>query len=214
MNKLINKLAICFLFVSVFANCTNTNKDSAEDEQGLSAMEKDLPSYRATTNIENPSVYLRLVDKQMTDSSAVFIAKALNEQDTIGLKIEVIDGIAAGIYADGTANEEKGFTNGTIKISSVGTLSDNFVKALGKLYNTETEDKMTKETMLPLVFSSNKKNVDLSSNDTYTFKLFLENKIADEAEAFVTLDLYSRRFEMRAKDESFNAALISSFIEK
>ena len=214
MNKLISKFAVVLLTVSMFMNCTGTNQKSTEEGQKVSAMEKNLLSYRATTNIENPSVYLRLVDKQITDSSAVFITKAMDEQDTIGLKIEVIDGISAGIYEDGTVNEDKGFMKGAIKISSLGVLSDNYVKALGKLYDMPTQEPMTTEVLLPLVFSSNKKNVDLRSNETYTFKVFLENKVADEAEAFVTLDLYNRRFELRAKDASFYPALISSFTGK
>lgn len=213
MRKLTNTFAFALAATFALSSCNNANKTEGE-KSNLSDMEKNLPEYKASTNIENPSVYLRLVDKTMTDSSAVFIAKALDGKDTIGLSIEVIDGMHGGVLEDGTANEERGFREGGIKIKSIGAVSDNFVKSLADLYDLKEDAKMTSETLLPLVFSSNKKNVDLNSNDTYTFKVFLDNAMGKEAEAFITLDLYSRRFEMRGRDATEYVRIISAFTGK
>ncbi|ULT24753.1 hypothetical protein KUH03_38590 [Sphingobacterium sp. E70] len=78
-----------------------------------------------------------------------------------------------------------GFTKGKIKITTLGTQSDNLVKALGELFQIPTTDGFTKEVVLPNVFSSNKVNVDLSKKTAYSFKLFLENKKAEPAELFL-----------------------------
>src|SRR5690606_6783377 len=94
---------------------------------------------------------------------------------------------------------------------SIGAESDRFVQAVADLYKQPVEGGMTSSTLLPLVFSSNKKNVDLNSNQTYTFKLFFENELGDEAEAFAVLDLYKRLFELRAKDATHYKRVLAAF---
>ena len=140
----------------------------------------------------------------------VYIAKSVVDNDTVGLKIEVINGLNAGIFLDGTVNNDRGFHKGGMKISSIGKESDHFVAALAKLYGLTSSAQFSGQTLLPLTFSSNKKNLDLGSNETYSFKLFFPNKLGEEAEAFVVLDLYRNLFDITARDSSQYARLISA----
>ncbi|MGE8377152.1 MAG: hypothetical protein ACN6PN_02350, partial [Sphingobacterium sp.] len=128
-------------------------------------------------------------------------------------KIEVVDFIPAGII-DGQPSDDVGFTKGKIKITTLGTQSDNLVKALGELFQMPSTDGFTKEVVLPNVFSSNKVNVDLSKKTAYSFKLFLENKKAEPAELFFNVDTYKHSIEFSEKDPSFRAGFISALTGK
>lgn len=195
---------------SVLIGCGNnqtSNQNTTED-----AMLANLGQYVAPSATENPAVFLSLVRSTETDSSVVYIAKSLHDQDTIGLQIEVNKDIQAGVYADGEVNEERGFSQGTIKFSTIGEESNRFVAALAAAYKQAAGKGMTSSTLQPHVFSSNKTVVDLTDNGTYSFKLSFENSLGEGAEVFATLDLFRRAFEFRAKDVEQHSLILSAFI--
>ncbi|UZJ63629.1 hypothetical protein OKW96_14250 [Sphingobacterium sp. KU25419] len=128
--------------------------------------------------------------------------------------------IPAGIIDD-QANDDMGFTKGKIKISSTGAESDNFIKALGTIYEIPASGSFSTTTILPTVFSSNKVNVDLDKTATYSFKLFLDQKSGEPAEMFFNIDTYKKSVEFQEKDPKFRAPFIAalqgnsvSFIKK
>src|SRR5690606_1209389 len=192
--------------------CTLYGCGNASDKgKGAQGGQRQIGQYVVNPDVDNPSVYLTLVESHETDSSVVYTGKSLHDQDTIGLEIEVIKSIPAGLLADGNPDNEGGFTPGAIKFRSLGAESDNFVHALGALYKIPAQRSMTDDTILPLVFSSNRKEVDLGNNGTYTFKLFLDSAAGSEAEVFAVLDLYKRLFELRAKDTTHYERIVSAF---
>lgn|SRR5690606_4587629 len=193
--------------LGLLASCGgNTSKESSQ-----AAMEQQLGQFVAESEKENPTLYLRLVSSEQTDSSTVYLAKSLKGTDTIGLQIEVMKDIEAGLFADEAVKEDKGFRTGAIKFTSVGKLSDNFVGALGEVYKLPVGGGMVQGTLSPLAFSSNKKAVDLSGNDTYSFKMFLENGVGEPAEIFAKLDLYKRTFEFIARDTTQYDRIVAAF---
>lgn len=158
--------------------------------------------------------FFNLVDSHATDSSIVYTALSLYKEDTLGFDVEVLKNIPAGITAEGTPDEENGFRVGSLKFIGIGHVSDNFVKALQDIYQMEGTGEMRRDTIQPLVFSSNKEPVDLSRKSgasTYSFKIFFENKLGPEAEMFAVLDLYRKSFELTEKDATFRANFLSAF---
>lgn len=209
VKKTIVQMAAVAILASALTGCGNnqtSNENATED-----AMLANLGQYVAASATENPAVFLSLVKSTETDSSVVYTAKSLRDQDTIGIQIEVNKDIPAGVYADGGINEENGFTQGTITFSSIGEESDGFVEALAAAYEQPSGSGMTSSTLQPHVFSSNKTVVDLTENGTYSFKLSFENSLGEGAEVFATLDLFRRAFEFRAKDVEQHPLILSAF---
>jgi hypothetical protein len=65
--------------------------------------------------------------------------------------------------------------------------------------------------LLTTVFSSNKGEVDLTKNATYSFKLFFDNEQGEPAEVFVIVDTYRKSLEITEKDSTFRKQLLSAF---
>lgn len=176
--------------------------------------DRKTPSIEELTNYpeaDKQQLFFRMVEEVQTDSSVVYTVKSTFEEDTVGLKVEVLKNIQPGINSSGQVDADKGFVSGAIKLSSAGEMSDNFVKALGKMFKLPTDGKMTSTAVLPTVFSSNKDVVDLSKNGTYSFKLFFENQQGEPAEVFANVDTYRKSFEMSEKDSTFRVQLLSAF---
>lgn len=189
----------------ILTSCNNSSTDKQKtSERTLEVLTNDV-------NATKQQFFLRLVDEQQTDSSVIYNAKSVFEDDTVGLQVEILKNIEAGVTSDGKIDESKGFVKGSIKLSSIGVYSDNLVKALGTIFQLPSSGKMTNQTIDPLVFSSNKVSVDLAKQGTYSFKLFLDNSVGTEAELFAVVDTYRKSFEMSEKDSTFRAHLISAF---
>lgn len=212
IKKTILRMAAVALLGSTWVGCGNNNQ-SGDGNATEDAMLDNLGPYVSASAAQNPNppVFLSLVKWTETDSSMIYVAKSLREQDTIGVQVEINKEIPAGVYADGEVNEEKGFTEGTIKFSSIGEESDSFVKALAALYDLPEDKGMTSSTLEPIVFSSNKTVTDLSGNGTYSFKLSFENNLGEGAEAFATLDLFRYALELRATNEEQYPLILSAF---
>ncbi len=200
-------IIIAMLVSVVFSSCGNSTKNEGSTKKD----DVTIGQYHIPSATENPSFYLSLVQSSQTDSSVVFVAKSLREADTIGMQIEILKHLPAGVTVEGLPDEENGFKMGAIKFSSIGKYSDQLVAAMAHMYKLPDTQGMTTATLAPLVFSSNNKAADLTKNGTYTFKLFLENQIGPEAEAFVVVDTYKRLFEFRAKDSTQYKPIVSAF---
>ncbi|PUV25465.1 hypothetical protein DCO56_00240 [Sphingobacterium athyrii] len=213
----IQSIAILATATLMLAACGNSNqkKNDGSDTATANTIERvRIEKFtNGTPGPEKKNFFLRITDEVKTDSSRIYTTKSLYNQDTVGAKFEIIDFIPAGII-DGQPSDDVGFTKGKIKITSLGTQSNNLVKALGELFQMPTNDAFTKDVVLPNVFSSNKMNVDLSKKTAYSFKLFLENKKAEPAELFFNIDTYKHGIEFSEKDPSFRAGLLSAFTGK
>jgi len=194
------------LAVLLFASCGNDNKTNKETPIALKSFTNTAP------NTEAKSFFLGIVSESTTDSTHIYITESLYGQDTVGLRFEVNNDIPAGIFADGSPNEDQGFTVGTVKITSLGEKSDNFVKALAEIFDEKTNAGMTNNVIEPNVFSSNQKVITLDQTGTYSFKLFLDNAVADPAEIFFNIDTYKKAIEFTEKDTHYRSGLISALI--
>ncbi|MGE8290855.1 MAG: hypothetical protein ACN6ON_04225 [Sphingobacterium sp.] len=213
----IQSIALLATATMMMAACGNSNQKKTDGSDTATANTIERVRIEQLTNgtpgPEKKNFFLRITDEVKTDSSRIYTTKSIYNKDTVGAKIEVVDFIPAGII-DGQPSDDVGFTKGKIKITTLGTQSDNLVKALGELFQIPTTDGFTKEVVLPNVFSSNKVNVDLSKKTAYSFKLFLENKKAEPAELFFNVDTYKHSIEFSEKDPSFRAGFISALTGK
>jgi len=213
----IQSIALLATATMMMAACGNSNQKKTDGSDTATANTIERVRIEQLTNgtpgPEKKNFFLRITDEVKTDSSRIYTTKSIYNKDTVGAKIEVVDFIPAGII-DGQPSDDVGFTKGKIKITTLGTQSDNLVKALGELFQMPSTDGFTKEVVLPNVFSSNKVNVDLSKKTAYSFKLFLENKKAEPAELFFNVDTYKHSIEFSEKDPSFRAGFISALTGK
>ncbi|MCI0921346.1 hypothetical protein [Sphingobacterium rhinopitheci] len=186
-------------------SCNNSPQTSNDNAQGFT-----IEQLSSNKNAEKQQLFLRFTEEITTDSSTVFIAKSLNDKDTVGMRIEVMNNIQPGINKDGRP-VESGFVKGAIKLSSIGEQSDAFVNALSGLFNVPAAGGMTSEVIVPTVFSSNKEVVDVGKPGTYSFKLFLNNEKGEPAEMFAVIDTYRKAFELSEKDPSYRDQVLAAF---
>jgi|SRR5690606_7752156 len=203
MKAIKSLLATGVIATTLLASCGNST-DSQK------STEPTLATFTNNKEADRQQLFLRIVDEAKTDSSVVYVAKSVFEQDTVGLQVEVLNGIKPGVNGQGQPIQE-GFVEGAIKLSSIGAESDALVKALASIFKTSSAGTMSSSVILPTVFSSNTVEVDLDKKSTYSFKLFLPNTVGEPAEVFATLDLYKRSFEIGEKDASYRAQIISAF---
>ncbi|WP_164112558.1 MULTISPECIES: hypothetical protein [Sphingobacterium] len=191
--------------------CNNAPKDGNSSDGNAAKGDPTIEQLSNQVDAPKQHLFLRFTDEVSTDSSMIYTTKSLFDKDTVGLKVEVLKNIKPGLRNDGTVDEKTGFMRGSIKISSLGAHSDAFVKALGTMFKLPTSNKMTNEVVLPTVFSSNKGAVDLTKPATYSFKLFLDNKVGEPAEVFAVVDTYRKSFELTEKDSTFRGQIIAAF---
>jgi len=194
------------------SSCGNSNKTEGGSSDSTGSKSKSvLKPLTNDTETNQFHLYFDMVKSSETDSSIVYDASSQFNNEPVGFKVEILKDIAPGIDAAGQPDEDLGFKQGAIRISSNGAPSDSFVKALGTLFKLPTDGKMSTSTIAPLVFSSNNKKVDLTNPGTYSFKYFFKNGTGKEAEMFGTVDIYKQSFELGEKDSTYRAAIISAF---
>lgn len=201
--KSIFGIGVLAILLASSCNSSTKSTEKATDAVLLKPLSND-------TTAQKLSLFFGFTNETVTDSSKIFIAKSLFGKDTVGIQIEVLKDIEPGINQEGRPIEA-GFVKGDIRISSIGAESNNLVKALGILFKLPTDGAMTTTTLVPTIFSSNSGVVDLNSQNTYSFKLFLDEKSTDPAQLFAVLDLYKKAFEISEKDASYRAGVIAAF---
>jgi len=205
--KSIYYLAIMFVSVISISAC---NRAATSDGNTTEATEL----FPITRYPENPSsIFLKLTEKTKGDSSYTYIAEGLYEKDTVGFLIEVNKHIPAGVNKDGSVNERDGFKKGVITFKTLGAKSDRFVAALAQLWKVGNLSKMKNSPIQPLVFTSNKKPVDLDKPFTYSFKLFFNDTSDNPGEIFFTFDTYKRGIEFQEKNAQYRTIIVQAFAE-
>ena len=69
-------------------SCNNSPQTSNDNAQGFT-----IEQLSSNKNAEKQQLFLRFTEEITTDSSTVFIAKSLNDKDTVGMRIEVMNNI-------------------------------------------------------------------------------------------------------------------------
>lgn len=214
MKRILLSLAAGTILTCTFIACGQSGQQNGQEQAKATeaALTANLSQFSSSSTTDNPTLFLSLVKATPTDSSVIYLAKSLNGSDTLSLQLEVNKTIPAGLFADGTLNEEDAFTKGTLKFSRVDEGSDRLVAAMATLYQQPASARMSAEPLEPLVFSSNKTVVDLSGNGSFAFKLSFENPEEQPAEAFAELNLYNRSLKLWAKDTAQYVGLLSAFV--
>jgi hypothetical protein len=203
--KIIKTVFLLGMGALMFWSCNNPTNSEGSTE-GLS-----LQKFTNDPDADKQHLFLRLTNEEFTDTSVIYTARSVFQDDTVGLQLEISKGIQPGVTGEGHVAGEDGFSQGTFKFSSIGQESDNLVAALGTIFGIDSGKHMTSTVLLPTVFSSNKGEVDLTKNATYSFKLFFDNEQGEPAEVFVIVDTYRKSLEITEKDSTFRKQLLSAF---
>jgi hypothetical protein len=160
-------------------------------------------------------VFLKIVSEEKIKDSYVYIAKGLYKSKVVGLKFEIKSKLPNGINSDGSLDAKNGFIRNAIKISSIGKESDEFLKAISKLYGFPTDKKFINRTLSPTAFSLNKSIVEVEKLGYYKFKLFFRDgendKEEDYCELYFNINTNEKTIELFEKDNEYRKSLIKAF---
>ena len=213
MKKHIPQLLAFACLVMVYCSCksriTNGNSITSSSDN-LSDI-----TLRIDTADGFKDIFLRIVTEVKTDSSHIYIAKGLYKTDTVGLQIEVKSGQCAGISSDAKDPfQADGFSGDGIKFKSIGQQSNNFVHAMGNIYEFPTSKPFTSQTITATDFSMNEAAVDLDKKEDYQFKLFLaEDDTILSSELYLNVNLKKREIGIKEKDEGYRESLMKIWTE-
>lgn len=201
------QLFVLSLSAVLLGSCGNASKPGGENADAI-------PLFEIVNNPEQPKhIALRLVDRTDGDTSITYAVRGLYQEDTVGFNIEVDNEIPAGINADGSVNEQAGFTTGAITFIRTGPESDQFMAALATLWNVDGVTSMKTNPTEPLVFSSNRTVVDHDKPFTYSFKLFFAPEASVPGEVFFTFDTFKKTIEFQEKDTQYRSQIVHSLGE-
>ena len=141
------------------------------------------------------------------------ICKAKYKNKIVGLKINIADGIPAGIVNEEIDNTS--FASKGVEIYSIGKESDKLIEVISKLYEQPIKSKFESEKLTFTAFPLNKEKAVLE-NGRFHFKLFFdENKEQNlYAEIFLNPDLKNGTIELNEKDEEYRANIVKLLSEK
>ncbi|MGS2765135.1 hypothetical protein [Sinomicrobium sp. M5D2P9] len=141
------------------------------------------------------------------------ICKAKYENQVVGLKINIVDGIPAGIVNEEIDNTS--FVANGVEIHSIGKESDKLIEVISKLYGQPKKTKFTEEKLTFTVFPLNKEK-GILENGRFHFKLFFDEN--DEpnlyAEIFLNPDLKNGTVALNEKDEEYRLNIVKLLSEK
>lgn len=116
-----------------------------------------------------------------------------------------------GLTENGT-DPENGFIKNALIIKSIGSESDDFLKALSKIYGFPTKNKFKNVIQVPTIFSLNKQKVNLDNVGYSHFKAFLEeDNQNDYCEIFFNIDSKKQIIELHEKDMDYRKLIIKAF---
>ena len=156
---------------------------------------------------------LQITEKRILKDRIIFTGKGLFECDTVGMKFETLREYNPGVLENGGFETKSGYTLESVKIYSIGLQSDNFVKALAKIYKLKCENRFSKKPLVASAFSLSTTHIDLTKSRGYfKSKLFLEENSEDSyCEIFFNINLDKGIIELPEKDLDYRENLIKVF---
>ena len=139
--------------------------------------------------------------------------KAKYKNQIVGLKINISDGIPAGIVNEEIDNTS--FTKKGVEIHSIGNESDKLIEVISKLYGQPKKTKFSSEKLIFTAFPLNKEKAILE-NGRFHFKLFFDenDKRNLYAEIFLNPDLKNGTIELNEKDEEYRVNIVKLLSKK
>jgi len=140
------------------------------------------------------------------------ICKAKYENHIVGLKINIVDGIPAGIVNDEIDNTS--FTKKGVEIYSIGKESDKLLEIISKLYGETKKTKFKRDKLTFTAFPLNTEKAILE-NGRFHFKLFFDENNEQNlyAEFFLNPDLKNGTIELNEKDQEYRMNIVNLLSE-
>jgi len=185
---------------SIFGFSQNTNLIELTSNQDAEEGWKDL-------------IFIITEKEKLDNGFWSLTCKANYGNQTVGIKINISDGIPAGIVNDEIDNTR--FFSKGVEFQSIGKESDKLIEIISKLYGLPTKNKFTSEKLTFTAFPLNKEKAILE-NGRFHFKIFFDEN--DErnlyAEIFLNPDLKNGTVELNEKDEEYRANIVKLLSEK
>lgn len=151
--------------------------------------------------------------KKLDNGFWSLICKAKYENQIVGLKINIADGIPAGIVNEEIDNTS--FTKKGVEFYSIGKESDKLIEIISKLYGETKRKKFTSKKLTFTAFPLNKEKAILE-NGKFSFKLFFDENNEENlyAEFFLKPDFKNGIIELNEKDEEYRINIVKLLSEK
>jgi hypothetical protein len=139
--------------------------------------------------------------------------KARYKNEVVGLKVNIKDGIPAGIVNN--EMEKTSFTKQGVEILSIGKESNNLIKAISELYGQPKKLEFTSQKLSLSLFPLNQEKAVLE-NGEFKFKLFFDenNERNLYSEIFLNPNLKNGTLELNEKDEEYRMNIVKLLSEK
>ena len=205
------KVFITILTVTILGcnNSDNSNTSSSSDTKQVEKKDtfpvKELFVDNGDEEGWGADIRLSIISNSETDTSKIFTATSTYEGKKLGLLISIPK----------KKEGDKGFASG-ITMKSIGTESDNLLKALSKLYKQkiDTTLKFTNSISVTYVnldeFAKSLGGQDGGQYKTENqYKLFYEGKKeGDYAELYLNINPTEHWIELKEKDEEYRPIII------
>lgn len=149
-----------------------------------------------------------ITEKEKTnDGFWIMTCKAKYENQIVGLKIKIADGIPAG-FVNGEVDNTSFVPEG-VEIESIGNESDKLVEVISGFYGQPKRTRFTDEKLTFTAFPLNKEQGVLE-NGQFHFKLFFDENDEKDlyAEIFLNPDLTNGTVELNEKDEEYRPNIV------
>jgi len=145
--------------------------------------------------------------EKLDDGFWSLTCKAKYKTEIVGLKINIMDGISAGIV-NGEIDNTK-FISRAVEFYSIGKESDKLIEVISELYGQPKSTKFADGKLISTVFPLNKRKAILEDGK-FHFKLFFDKNDESNlyAEIFLNPDLKNGVVELNEKDEEYRANIV------
>lgn len=200
------KTIIALSLFSLFLGCNKSPNSSTFNLKEIAEVKND-EGFK--------DVFLKIVSEETMKDTNIYIAKGLFNSKIVGLKFEIKSNLPNGLNNNGSFDSKNGFIKNGIKIYSIGKESDEFIKALSKLYGFPSNKGFTINTLSPTAFSLNTSIVEMDKLGYYKFKLFFKDNENDNeedyCELFFNINTNDKTVEIMEKDPAYRKLLIKVF---
>jgi hypothetical protein len=193
------------LTVLILVSCKGTNEAKKMELKPITSLVDKEEGFE--------DIGLQITDKKIESDKVIFVGQGMFDNDTVGLKFETWKEYKAGVLKDGGLDSKSGYTSESVRIYSLGQKSNDFLKALGKLYNIPTSGQFSNKPIIASAFSLTTEHLDLTKSTGYfKSKLFLnENTDSLYCELYFNINLDKETIELPEKDLEYRENLIRTF---
>jgi hypothetical protein len=158
---------------------------------------KNKCSYPSIVPETGSDLNLSVVSQTKQGNYYELITRGCYNGEAVGLKILLKDSIPAG-----SKNAKDAYVENGIRLSSLGTESDNLMKAMGEIYKVDASKKFSAQELSYALYSQNSQPVDYSKG-AYRLVMF-SGEGAIYFDKYITVDFTNKRVTFMNNDENMN----------